>query len=147
MNLKYWCDWHYLVKDVSQPYIGTTKGAAINSDVYVRECLPKLLAFIKTHHQHDEYIFWADLANFHYDNTTIDWLNERKINFVTRSVNPPNVSKARPILAQKVYGGGWKATTQQQLKKSDLNVIQKKMLGVRNKSRKIEDRELFLFCN
>ena len=33
------------------------KGAANNDDVYVRKCLPKLLAFIKTHHQHDEYIF------------------------------------------------------------------------------------------
>ena len=40
-------------KGVSQPYIGTTKGAAINSDVYVQKCLPKLLTFIKTHHQHE----------------------------------------------------------------------------------------------
>ncbi|CAF4611291.1 unnamed protein product, partial [Rotaria sp. Silwood2] len=67
---------------VSQPYIGTTKGVAINSDVYVQKCLPKLLAFIKEHHQHDDYIFWPDLASSHYANTTIDWLKERKINFV-----------------------------------------------------------------
>ena len=53
-------------KNVSQPYTGTTKGAAINSDVYVRKCLPKLLAFIKTHHQHDKYIFRSDLASSHY---------------------------------------------------------------------------------
>ena len=57
---------------VSQPCIETTKDVAINSVVYVRKCLPKLLAFIKTHHQHDEYIFWSNLASSHYANTTID---------------------------------------------------------------------------
>ena len=143
-------------KGVSQPYIGTTQGVAINSDVYVRKCLLKLLAFIKAHHQHGEYVFRPDFASSHYANTTIDWFKERKINFVPRSVNPPNVLKARPmedfwsILAQKVYSGGWKVTTQQQLinrikqqlKKIDLNVVQM-MLGVRNKLRKIEDQGPF----
>ena len=52
--------WLALSRGVSQPYIGTTKRAAINSNVYGRKCLPKLLAFIKTHHQHDEYIFWPE---------------------------------------------------------------------------------------
>lgn len=35
---------------VSQPYIRTTKGVAVDSDVYVRQCLRKLLSFIKTNH-------------------------------------------------------------------------------------------------
>ena len=136
---------------VSQSYIGTTKGGAINRDVYCRKCLLKLLAFVKTQHQHDEYIFWPEPACSYYANTTIDWLKERKINFVSRSVNPPNVPKSRPIedfwsiLAHKVYSGSWKVTTQQQLinriklqlKKIDLNVVQKTMLDVRNKLRKI----------
>ena len=101
--------------------------------------------------------FGQNRASSHYDNTTIDWLKERKFNFVPRLVNLPNVPKARPIedfwsiLAQKVYSGGWKATTQQQLinrikqqlKKIDLNVVQMMMLGVRNKLRKIEDQGLF----
>ena len=82
---------------VSQPYIGTTIGAAINSDVYVRKCLPKLLAFIKTHHQYNEYILWPGFSSSHYAKATIDWLKERKIDFVSRSMNPPNVPKVRPV--------------------------------------------------
>ena len=41
--------------------------------------------------------------------------------FVDETTNPPNVPQARPIenlwgvFAQKVYEGGWEATTQQEL--------------------------------
>ncbi len=44
-------------KGISAPYIGTTEGSAINSDIYVEECLPKLKTFINEHHQNDNYIF------------------------------------------------------------------------------------------
>ena len=64
-------------------------------------------------------------------------MNEN-VYFVDETTNPPNVPQARPIenlwgiLAQKVYEGGWEATTQQelisriqsQLKKFDSNVLQ-----------------------
>ena len=67
---------------------------------------------------------------------------------------PPNVPQARPIenlwgiLAQKVYEGGWEATTQQelisriqsQLKKFDSNFLQSLMGGVKTKLRAIADR-------
>ena len=87
----------------------------MDSDVYIRKYLPKLLKFIEKHHLGDKYIFWPNLASSHYANKTSAWLNEQKVPFV------PNVSKARPIegfwsiLADKVYSGGWTATNQEQL--------------------------------
>ena len=59
---------------------------------------------------------------------------------------PPNVPQARPIenlldiLAQKVYEGGWEATTQQELKKCDSNFLQSLMGGVKTKLLAIADR-------
>jgi transposase len=144
-------------KGISAPYIGTTKGPAINSDTYIEKCLPKLLKFINKHHQDDKYIFWPDLATSHYAKTTTEWLNEHKIPFVPKGINPPNVPKARPIedfwsiLANKVYNGGWAAMNEKQLvnriktqlKKMDLKVVQTMMEGVRGKLRKIEDNGPF----
>ena len=85
------------------------------------------------------------------------WLNEKRIPFVPKVVNPPNVPKARPIedfwsiLADKVYSGGWMATNQEQLvnriksklKKIDLDTVQTMVEG-RRKKLKIND--LFPFC-
>lgn len=144
-------------KGISAPYIGTTKGPAIDANVYIEKCLPKLIKFIDKHHIDDNYIFWPDLASSHYAKKTKDWLHEQKIPFVPRHVNPPNVPKARPIedfwgiLAQQVYSGGWSATNQEklinriktQLKKVDLNVVQTMMKDVRRKLRKIEDQGPF----
>jgi transposase len=144
-------------KGISTPYIGTTKGPAINSNVYIEKCLPNLITFINNHHQHDDYVFWPDLATSHYAKTTIEWLNEQKIPFVPKCINPPNVPKARPIedfwsiLADKVYKGGWTAKDEKQLtnrikaqlKKIDLKVVQTMMNGVRGKLRKIEEQGPF----
>ena len=72
---------------------------------------------------------------------------------VEKASTPPNVPQARPIenlwgiLAQKVYKGGWKARTQQelicriqsQLKKIDANLLQSLMGGVKTKLRAIAD--------
>jgi hypothetical protein len=89
---------------------------------YIEECLPKLMTFINKHHEHDNYIFWSDLATSHYTKTiTTEWLNEQKIPFVPKCINPPNVPKARPIndfwsiLADKVHNGGWIAMNEKQL--------------------------------
>ena len=43
-------------KGVSALYIGSTKGPALNGDLYLRECLSKLLEFIEEHHVNDKYI-------------------------------------------------------------------------------------------
>ena len=46
---------------------------------------------------------------------------DENVKFVPKDINPPNFPLARPIenfwgcLAQKVYEGGWKAKTEQQL--------------------------------
>ena len=37
-------------KGISTPFIGTTKGSAVNIDVYIKKCLPKLLKFIEKYH-------------------------------------------------------------------------------------------------
>ena len=82
-------------------------------------------------------------------------MNEN-VYFVDETTNPPNVPQARPIenlwgiLAQKVYEGGWEATTQQelisriqsQLKKFDSNFLQSLMGGVKTKLRAKADREV-----
>ena len=138
-------------KGISTLFIGTTKGPAVDTDVYIRKCLPKLLKFIEKHHLGGKYIFWPDLTSSHYANKTSAWFNEQKVPFV------PNVPKARPIedfwsiLADKVYSGGWTATNQEQLvnriksrlKNIDLDTVQTMMEDIRKKLRKIEDKGSF----
>jgi hypothetical protein len=36
-------------------------------------------------------VFWPDLASAHYAKTMIAYLREKKVNFVEKSDNPPNV--------------------------------------------------------
>ena len=138
-------------------HMETMKGSAINGDIYVKKCLPKLLALINKHHQGDKYLFWPDLASSHYAKQAMEWLDEHNILFVHRAANPPNVPQARPIedfwsiLVDKVYNGGWETTNSQQLinrierkvKQVDLKVVQTMMNDVRSKLRKIEDCEPF----
>lgn len=145
-------------KGISAPCIDTTQGPAIDGNLYVQKCLSKSLAFIRRYHVDNNRIFWPNLASSYYANTTITWLNQQNIHFVPKQVNPPNLPKARPIedfwsiLADKVYHGGWLATTeqqlinrikQQQLKQFDLKSIQTMMLEVRKKLRKVEEQEPF----
>ena len=73
--------------------------------------------------------------------------------------NPPNVLQARPIenflghLPQKVYEGGWQASTEQvlidriklKLKEINLNFLKPLMKGVKAKLKSIADDGVFLF--
>lgn len=140
-------------KGISEPYIRPRGGPAIDSDTYIKECLPKLKRFVENKHARDQIMFWPDLASCHYGKKTLDWLRQQKIQFVPKKDNPPNVPQARPIenfwgiLKQMVYEEGWEAQNEQQLatrikkklKKMDLNVVQSMMLKVRTTLRKIED--------
>ena len=45
-------------------------GNAINSEVYIKECLTRLKDFIDEYHSDGNYIFWPDLATAHYSNIT-----------------------------------------------------------------------------
>lgn len=146
-----WCA--ISIKGISQVHIQSSKGPAINADVYIEKCLKKVKRFIDSHHQNDEILFWPDLASSHYARTTIDWLIRENINFVPKEANPPNVPKARPIedfwglLSKEVYKGGWAAQTTDQLikririciRKVPMEAVQKMMKDVKRKLRSIED--------
>jgi hypothetical protein len=41
--------------------IGTVKGQAVDVDVFITKCLPKMVKFIEKHHKNDETIFWTEL--------------------------------------------------------------------------------------
>jgi hypothetical protein len=74
------------------------------------------------------------------------------------TTNTPNVPQARlienlwGISAQKIYKGGWKTTTQQelisriqsQLKNFDSNLLQTLMGGIKTKLRAIADRGMLV---
>jgi transposase len=140
-------------KGVSAPLIRPNKSKAVNADIYIGQCLPKLKQFIEKYHAGDEIMFWPDLASSHYAKKTLDWLNERKIPFVPKEDNPPNLPQARPIekfwavLDRMVYDGGWEAQNEQQLinrikrkmKEIDINTVQNLIRDIRSTLRKIED--------
>lgn len=138
---------------VSEAFIGTVRGQAVNADIYIAKCLPKMEKFIELNHNHDDVVFWPDLASCHYAKKTTDWLKSKKINFVPKEDNPPNVPQARPIenfwalLSRLVYENGWEAKSENQLrarikkklKEVDLTTVQAMMGNIKNILRKIED--------
>ncbi|XP_065652787.1 uncharacterized protein LOC136080106 [Hydra vulgaris] len=146
-------------RDMSEPLFRTSKSVAINSSIYINECLEKrLLPFIHKYHGDFNYLFWPDLASSHYSKDSLNWMDQYVYN-VDKESNPPNVPQARPIenfwghLAQKVYEGGWQASTVQvlidriklKLQEIDLNFLQSHMKGVRAKLRSIVDGGVFSY--
>ena len=52
---------------MSEPLFRTSKVVAINTSIYINECLEKRpLPFIHKYHGNFNYLFWPDLANSHY---------------------------------------------------------------------------------
>ena len=144
---------------ISEPLFRTSKAMAINSSIYINECLEKrLLPFIHKYHGDLTYLFWPDLASSHYSKGSLNWMDQY-VYYVDKESNPPNVPQARPIenfwghLAQKVYEGDWQASTEQvlidriklKLQEIDLNFLQSHMKGVRAKLRSIADGGVFLY--
>ena len=124
-------------RGLSKPYF-VPSGLAINQVTYLNECIVKrLIPFIEEHHRDGEYLFWPDLASSHYAKTVISYFEAKKLNFVEKEDNPPNVPECRPIedfwsiLKGMVYEGNWKAETLIQLRrrieycidKVDINLI------------------------
>ncbi|XP_030752754.1 uncharacterized protein LOC115879873 [Sitophilus oryzae] len=138
---------------ISHTYIGVVRGEALNAELYIENCLPKLLQFLNTHHVDDEIIFWPDLASCHYARITRDWYEANNINFVPKVDNPPNLPQARPIeefwaiLSRKVYNNGWEAQNDEQLRRRifrkireiDAQVVQRMMQRVSGILRQIEN--------
>ncbi|XP_065654663.1 uncharacterized protein LOC136081287 [Hydra vulgaris] len=125
-------------RGMSEPLFRTSKAVAINSSIYINECLEKrLLPFIHKYHGDFNYLFWPDLAS------SLNWMDQY-VYYVDKESNPPNVPQARPIenfwghLAQKVYEGDWQALPEQvlidriklKLQEIDLNFLQSHMKGV-----------------
>ena len=82
---------------VSKPLIRRSQSEAVNSDIYIKECLEKrLLPFIREHHPDSNYIFWSYLAGCHYSKQTVAQMNEN-VKFVPKDINPTKVPQARPI--------------------------------------------------
>lgn len=71
-------------------------GDTMNGNVYKEECLQKrVLPFIRSHRGPVK--FWPDLASCHYSRDVVKWYKENKIDFVEKSINPPNCPDFRPI--------------------------------------------------
>jgi hypothetical protein len=136
------------------PYFSPSKSVAVNTEIYINECLQqRLLPFIHKHHGDISFQFVHDLTGFHLSMETIAKMKEN-LPFFDNTAIHLNVPQARPkenlggILAQKVYEGGWEAKTQQelisqiqsQLKKFDSIFLQSLMVGVKSKLRAIADR-------
>jgi hypothetical protein len=103
------------------PYFRPSKSLAVNTVIYINECLqPGLLPFIHKHHSNFNFQFVHDLAGAHFSIGTNALTNEN-LPFVNNTTHPQNVLQVRlienlwGIFAQKIDEGGWKATTQQEL--------------------------------
>jgi hypothetical protein len=125
-------------KGISQIHIRPS-AMAINQEVYLNECIIKrLVPFINKYHSDGNYVFWPDLASSHYAYSVTDWLEEQKIPFVPKDMNPANLPEARPIedfwaiLKRDVYMDGWTADNVDKLesriryclRKIDVKVVQ-----------------------
>ena len=104
---------------VSKPLIRLS-GQAINSDIYLEECVKKrLLPYIRANY--NNYVFWPDLASAHYAKKVTNFLSEEGIVFVGKNDNPANVPEARPVedfwahLKGLVYAKGWHAENHSKL--------------------------------
>ena len=111
-------------KGISKLYFVPSK-QAINQHIYLNECIKKrLLPFLNEYYKHNQgYVFWPDLASAHYAANVTDFMKEKNILFVPKSINPANTPEARPIedfwsqFKRAVYAGGWQAENLDQLKK------------------------------
>ena len=106
-------------RGMSKTFFRKSGSVAINSSIYINECLQaRFLPFIHKHHGDFNYLFWPDLAGAHYSKESVTWMNQN-VHYVEKQSNPPNVPQARPIenfwghLSQLVYEGGWEAKTEQ----------------------------------
>jgi hypothetical protein len=79
------------------PYVRPSKSVAVNTEIYINECLqPRLLSFIHKHHSELNFQFLYDLAGAHYSIETIA-LMKGNFPLVYNSTNPQNVAQAGQI--------------------------------------------------
>ena len=136
------------------PYFRPSKSVAVNTEIYINECLQlRLSPFIHKYHSDFNFQFVHDSAVAHF---SIETIAQMKENFpfddsTTIPLNVPQyrqIGNLRGIFAQKIYEEGCKPTTQQelisriqsQLKNFDSNFLQSLMGGPKAKLRAIADR-------
>ena len=89
----------------------------------------RLLPFLEKYHSDQDFFFWPDLATCHYAKDTQELYSSLQIPYIPRDSNPPNTPQLRPIekfwaiLKDKVYEGGWEATTFRMLKQRVLKSL------------------------
>ena len=83
-------------KDLSRHYV-VPSGQAIDADVYVQKCLPRLVSFIKEHHEKGQVLFCPEHASSHYSNKALEYLSDKNIEVVPKNYNPANCPELRPI--------------------------------------------------
>jgi hypothetical protein len=96
------------IRGIPIPYFRPSKSVAVNTDIYINECLqPRLLPFIHKHHSDFSFQFVHDLAKAHFSIETFTLMREN-LPFVNNTTNHQNVPQARlienlrGILAQKI---------------------------------------------
>jgi len=129
---------------VSDPFI-VRSGFSINQSVYLNQCIKKrLIPFIQKYHRRHKYLFWPDLATSHYAHTVTKYLDNQKVSYLPKLLNPANMPEVRPvedfwaILKREVYKNGWStksipnliARIRSSLKKIDQTLVQRLMEGV-----------------
>lgn len=142
-------------RGISKPLIRPQSSPSVNSDTYLKECIKKrIMPFVREYHADAKYIFWPDKATAHYVKKVTKWAATNGLKIVPYEDNPTNVPQARPIenlwgqLSAKVYEGGWRCDTEDQLasriklkiKEMDREVVQSTISSVRRKLRTIADK-------
>jgi len=103
-------------------YFIAPSGQAVDADVYVQKCLPRMVRFIQEHHKNDQVVFWPDLASSHYSSKALEYLSDKNIEVVPKNYNPANCPELRPIedfwseLKRIVYDKCWVADNLDQLR-------------------------------
>jgi hypothetical protein len=67
-----------------------------------------LIPFIEKYHNKEDVIFWPDMATAHYAQAVQQFLNGYGVEYVSKTMNAPNVPHVRPIepfwsLCKKAY--------------------------------------------
>jgi len=78
------------------PYFSPSKSVAVNTEIYIKECLQqRLLPFIHKHHSDISFQFVHDLTGFHLSMETIAKMKEN-LPFFDNTAIHLNVPQARP---------------------------------------------------
>ena len=87
--------WQAICECVERSSYFVIKGT-ISTKIYIRECLKKhLLPILRSYT--DNPLFWPNLALCHYNETTLNWLREHKVDFFEKHCNAPNCPELPPI--------------------------------------------------